>query len=205
MAAALAALLDTLAVVPDTIVGHSAGAAIAARLCLDHAVPARTLVSLNGAWLPWGGLAGAVFPPAARLLAWNAPWVAPLFARRARRPEPLRRLIDGTGSSLDAAGAAYYQRLIGDPRHVAAALRMMASWDLVPLARDLPRLRPALHLLVGETDRTVPPDQAWAVKERLPGAALTRLPGLGHLAHEEQPQRVAALIEAVAAGVVKPA
>ena len=112
MAAALALLLRALAVEPRVVVGHSAGAAIGARLCLDHALPATALISLNGAWLPWGGVARALFPPAARLLAWNEPWVAPLFARRARAPEMLQRLIDGTGSRLDATGTLFYRRLM---------------------------------------------------------------------------------------------
>jgi pimeloyl-ACP methyl ester carboxylesterase len=35
-------------------------------------------------------------------------------------------------------------------------------------------------------------------REPISSAALTRLPGLGHLAHEEAPRRIAALILALA-------
>ena len=42
-------------------------------------------------------------------------------------------------------------------------------------------------LLVGDADRTVPPAQAAQIAPRLRDATLQRLPGLGHLAHEEQP------------------
>jgi magnesium chelatase accessory protein len=62
----------------------------------------------------------------------------------------------------------------------------------------LSRLEPPLFLVVGEQDTTVPPSEARRVRERLPGAEVIRLPGLGHLAHEERPAEVAHLIEALA-------
>jgi magnesium chelatase accessory protein len=77
---------------------------------------------------------------------------------------------------------------------VAAALRMMAGWDLRPLERDLPRLKQPLHLVVGSNDRAVRPSQARQVGALVPIADVIRLPGLGHLAHEERPDKVAALI-----------
>ena len=71
---------------------------------------------------------------------------------------------------------------------------MMANWDLHSFARDLPRLAVPLLLMVGDKDRTVPPAQGAQVLARLSPAAQGRcitLPGLGHLAHEEQPALVA--------------
>jgi magnesium chelatase accessory protein len=74
---------------------------------------------------------------------------------------------------------------------------MMANWDLPALVAKLPRLAVPLDLLVGTRDRTVPPTQAAQVMDRLSPTArgsLIRLDGLGHLAHEEEPARVAALL-----------
>jgi magnesium chelatase accessory protein len=54
-------------------------------------------------------------------------------------------------------------------------------------------------LMVGAKDRTVPPVQGPQVLQRLSPAAQGRcisLPGLGHLAHEEQPELVAGHIVA---------
>ena len=58
----------------------------------------------------------------------------------------------------------------------------------------LPRLRPALALVVADGDRTVPPAEADRVLALMPAAALITLPGLGHLAHEERPERIAELV-----------
>jgi magnesium chelatase accessory protein len=197
MAARLGALLQALGVAPAAVVGHSAGAAIGARLVLDGLARPRALVSLNGAWFPPGGSSGWWYAPMARLLALN-PLAPTLFAWHAARPATLDRLLRGTGSSLDAASRAHYARLAGDVGHVGAVIAMMAAWDLAPLLRDLPRLPGTgaqLHLVAGERDATVPPAQAEALAMRVPGASVHRLPGLGHLAHEESPAAVAALIE----------
>ena len=90
---------------------------------------------------------------------------------------------------------AFYRRLFANPGHVGATLGMMANWNLEPLERDLGRLAPALTLIVGANDRTISPADAGRVRALVPGATIVTLPGLGHLAHEEQPGRVADLIE----------
>jgi magnesium chelatase accessory protein len=203
MAASVGALLQVMQRQPAVIVGHSAGAAVAARLCLDgHAVPG-LIVSLSGAWFPPGGVAGWWYAPAAKLLALN-PLVPHLFAWQAARPTTLKKLLDSTGSHVDANSAACYARLVGDPAHVSAVLAMMAAWDLPPLLQELPRLRPPLALVAAERDTTVPPEQAEALQRRVPAARVHRLPGLGHLAHEEDPVRVAALILGLLAAAATP-
>jgi magnesium chelatase accessory protein len=196
MAKAVAALLSELQITPAIVVGHSAGAAIGLRMVLDGLVPAQAVVSFNGALLPLGGLPGQLFLPAARLLARN-PLVPRLFARHAQDQRVLQRLIGSTGSALDAEGSALYGRLIRSPAHAAGALAMMAGWDLRPLAHDLPSLRVPLRLVAGDNDRTVSPSVAVRVKALVPGATLTRMAGLGHLAHEEAPQAAVKIIEDV--------
>ena len=193
MARAVGNLLGVLKLTPDLIIGHSAGAAIAVRMCLDGYAAPRLVVSLNGAFLPWGGVAGQFFSPMAKLMV-NVPFLPGFFSRRASDPAVLQRLIDGTGSTLDATGVALYRRLVGSPAHVAGALGMMANWDLHTLVHQLPGLKTSLGLVVGTKDRTIPPWQAKRVQGMVqPGlATLTSLDGLGHLAHEERPEMVAA-------------
>lgn len=193
MARAIGALLHALQIAPAAVAGHSAGAAIALRMRLDGLLPGRHLVSLNGALLPLPGLAGLLFPPAARLLSLT-PFAAALFARSASRNGAVERLIASTGSHIDARGIALYARLVRCRAHVAGVLGMMANWDIAPLARDLPRLDAALTLIAARGDRTVPPDCSRRVQRMVADARLIELDGLGHLAHEEAPQRLAALI-----------
>jgi magnesium chelatase accessory protein len=193
MAEALHSLLGVLGAKPALVVGHSAGAAILARMSLDGHIAPHGLVSLNGALLPLRGAAGHIFSPLAKLLAVN-PLVPRLFALRAADRSVVEGLIRATGSTLRPAGVELYARLLRNPGHVAGALSMMANWDLRPLERDLPRLEPALVLVVGDADRTVPPSEAGRVRALLPSAELVTLPRLGHLAHEEQPERIAELV-----------
>jgi magnesium chelatase accessory protein len=185
---------------PALVVGHSAGAAIAARAALDGGLAPRSVVSLNGALQGWRGPAAVLFSPLARLLA-ATPLVPGLIARRAADREVVERLVGNTGSRLDRRGVDHYARTVRNPAHVAGALQMMANWDLVPLERDLPRLGERLLLVAGANDRTVTPAESRNAHARTPGSRLVVLPGLGHLAHEEAPETVAAAIESFEARV----
>jgi magnesium chelatase accessory protein len=197
MAQGVAAVLAALGVPPSLVVGHSAGAAIACRMALDGLLAPERLLSVNGALEPLDGWAGQFFSPLAKLLA-KAPLVPELFSWRAAQSDVLQKLLDGTGSQLDAQGQALYRQLIGNPGHAAAALAMMAHWDLHALWRDLPRLRTPLALAVGSEDVIVPPQGAKRVAAALlhqPKPSVSVLDGLGHLAHEEQPHAIAALVQ----------
>ncbi|HEX8417847.1 MAG TPA: alpha/beta fold hydrolase BchO [Methylobacterium sp.] len=204
MGQALDALLRGLDVRPDLVVGHSAGAAILVRLCLDAGIEPRLLVALNGALTPFPGLASVLFPSMARMLFLN-PVTPKIFAWSADQPA-VERLIRGTGSRLDAQGLELYRRLFRHPGHVAGALGMMANWDLAGLDRDIRRLRVRTLLVVGGDDKAIAPETAFALQKRLPDARVELMRNLGHLAHEEAPERVAAILvrEARALGVLGP-
>lgn len=193
MAAAVGELLRVLNLTPILAAGHSAGAAILLRMALDGAIAPASIISFNGALQPLGDKAAAFFTRAARLLV-GLPFVPGLFAWRAQDRSVSERLLMDTGSRIDALGLDCYARLFRNSGHVAAALTMMAHWDLLPLLRDLPRLQARLLLVVGANDRAVPPAQAERVRARLPAARILTLPGLGHLAHEEQPRRFVDLL-----------
>jgi magnesium chelatase accessory protein len=191
-------LLRVMALQPTLVAGHSAGAAVLARMCLDGAIAPRALVSLNGALLPMHGLAGEVFSPVAKLLA-AMPLVPHLFATWVDDRRAVERLIRDTGSTIDAEGITLYWRLARTRAQVAGALGMMANWNLRSLCAELPRLTIPLVLIVGGNDRTVPPADAARVRDLVPGARLVTLSGLGHLAHEEKPELCAMLIAECAA------
>lgn len=206
MARSLDQLLRALDVRPAVAAGHSAGAAILLRMCLDGRIAPAGLVSLNGALLPFDGLAGRVFPLMANLLFLN-PVTPRVFAWRAGDRSRVERLIRDTGSRLDREGIDLYQRLFRSPRHVASALGMMVGWKLDTLLGDLPRLQTPLVLVVGANDRAVPPATSRRVQELVSGAELVSLPDLGHLAHEERPAVVADIVVQLARrlGVLPPA
>jgi magnesium chelatase accessory protein len=191
VAGAVAALLDALQRRPVLVVAHSAGAAVALQLVLHEGLQPERVVGVNAAVLPLQGPVGRLFLPAARLLSAN-PLVAPGFAAWAALPGATRRLLKGTGSRIDPLGERCYHHLVADARHARGALRLMASWDLAALERDLHALRVPLVLLAGAADRMLPPSHAWRVQQRLRGVTVHELPGLGHLAHEEDPALVAA-------------
>lgn len=197
VAAGVVALLGALGQAPRIILGHSAGAAIGVRMALDNAAAYDRVVGINAALLPFPGPFGAWAPVLARGLFYN-PLAVALFAARAAQPGAVRALMRGTGSELDARGLELYQRLFRKAGHIEATIGLMAHWDLVALRRELRDLRVALDLIVGDNDRAVPPDAAPSLRGVGPRISVTRLSGLGHLAHEEAPARVAGAVLAYA-------
>ena len=91
-------------------------------------------------------------------------------------------------------------------RHVAAALGMMANWDLETLSEDLQRLKTRLTLIAASNDKAVPSDVAFKVQDIVPGSKVILLRGMGHLAHEEKPAEVAEFVfsEAAPYGILTP-
>lgn len=192
----VAALLHELKISPTVIAGHSAGAAVAARMILDQSISPAALVSLSGAFIAFGGLAGQFFSPVAKLLAAGSV-ASRFFAWQANDPAIVQKLVRTTGSLLDDVGMDLYARLVRSPGHVSAALAMMAHWDLEPLERELPRLSLPVWMVAAENDTTVPAIQAAQIARRLPRSHQVLWPMLGHLAHEESPAQCVALLKSV--------
>jgi magnesium chelatase accessory protein len=194
MAAGIADLLAQLRVQPEFCAGHSAGAAILVQMCLDGLIAPKALISLNGALLPFKHAVSPLIAPLAKLFA-RSPLVPFIFSMHAADPRVVDRLLRGTGSAIDADGAKFYARLAARSGHAGAALTMMANWDLPALQPRLKHLAVPVLLAAGGNDRSIPPEDADRLAAILPRARVQRLPGLGHLAHEEQPRQAAALIE----------
>lgn len=198
VAASIAALTQALGLPPALTIGHSAGAAIAMTMVQHQLAPPQAVIGLGGALLPFPGMAGKLFPALARLLFVN-PLMPEIFAMRARVPGEIASFIErSTGSQLDVTGLALYTRLLKSSGHIAGALGLMANWDLEPLETALPTLDLPVLLAHGERDKTIPSATSRTVAARLPRGQALILPGLGHLAHEEDPAGHAALITAFA-------
>ena len=195
MARSLGALLTKIDIDPRFAVGHSAGAAIAVHMASEGRF-AGGVVCLNGALRPFPGAAGHIFPAMAKLLFLN-PVAQQVFAWRAARPGAVARLIGSTGSTIDAAGLHYYEALLTTTGHIAGALGMMARWDLQALQASFSGFSPPLTLVAAERDHAVPPKVAEEVQALVPHSRVIRLPRLGHLAHEEDPEQLAQIVRQV--------
>lgn len=188
------ALLADQGIVPDIVVGHSAGGAIALRLALDLDPAPRQVIAINPAIGEFRGAAGAVFPVLARMLA-LVPGPASIFARCATSPAQVRRLIESTGSRIDDRGLDLYRHLLSDPAHVTATLAMMARWDLSEVSGDLHRLDVPTLFILGERDRAVPPCKARRVAAANTAIRLGPSLELGHLLHEEDPATLSDVVD----------
>lgn len=192
MAADLAALLHRLDVAPAAAIGHSAGGALALRLAEALPQAPRAAIGLNPALDDFGGAAGWLFPIMAKALAVN-PFVAPTVSRLTTA-RGVERLIRATGSEIDAVGLACYRACLASTAHVDGTLTMMAQWRLEGLRRRLGRLALPVLFLTGDRDGAVPPEGAVRAAAEMPEASHRSLGPLGHLAHEEEPERAAAAI-----------
>ncbi len=181
-------LLAHLNATPKLIIAHSAGAAIALELA-RNITPAPKIIAINAALANFPGLAGVLFPALAKLLTLN-PFIPGLFASFSSAPKRVAKLIGSTGSNLSQNQLDRYQQLISKRSHVDATLAMMAQWSLADLLQDLPQMKAETVFLVGEQDKTVPPQTSRDVASRMPNASLITYPNLGHLAHEEDPNLV---------------
>lgn len=189
----LTALLTKHDLLPEAIIGHSAGAAVGLELLSRLPRPVQGIVTLNGAFAEFDGVAGWLFPMLAKMLALN-PFTALIFANTTT-PRSTAQLIEATGSELSEAQLNLYYRLVRDRAHVAGALAMMSRWDLRPLGRKMPSLTTPALLLTGARDKAVAPQVSAEAARKLPNAETRTLPALGHLMHEERPDMIAAEIE----------
>jgi magnesium chelatase accessory protein len=151
------------------------------------------VVGINAALGTFDGAAGWLFPLMAKLLA-ATPMVPQLFSRLSGTPDRVEALLASTGSKIDAAGRGQYLRLLQMSNHVDATLLMMAQWKLDGLLARLPEMAARVLLITGAVDATVPPGVSERAAVRSAGAIWVNLPGLGHLAHEEDAAAVAAVV-----------
>ncbi len=193
MARGIAALMQAMALSPEIVVGHSAGAAILASICAHKKLHPKRYVSFNGAFYPFGGIAGSLFSPIAKLIAFNS-FVPRLLSGVASRSK-VERLLKDTGSDISPRGVELYYDLFRQADHVAAALGMMAAWDLRGMDDNLVRIDAECLFVSGKRDKAVPPETADRAASRCTKAKVMQFDGYGHLLHEENPALAADIIK----------
>jgi magnesium chelatase accessory protein len=85
---------------------------------------------------------------------------------------------------------ACYETLFGNSHHTKGGLSMMANWDLPTLKTRMHEVSNPILMVHSDRDAAIPLDWAREVHSWLPTSELKVLKGLGHLAHEEAPERV---------------
>ncbi|MCI5113122.1 MAG: alpha/beta fold hydrolase [Marivita sp.] len=171
------------------ILAHSAGGALALRI-LQKSERRIPLLAVNPALTPFKGLAGVLFPIAARVVALS-PIMARMIKRKMSGPGQVVSLMETTGSKISPEGLNLYAKLFRSDAHLDGTLLMMAQWKLDGLVADLPDITVPCTFLIGENDKAVPPQSVRESAEKLRDATVQPFEGYGHLLHEEAPDLVA--------------
>ena len=170
------------------VLAHSAGAALGLRILHNSGLKV-PLVAVNPALTPFKGLAGVLFPMAARLVAMS-PLMANIIKRRMSGPGQVVSLMNTTGSKISPEGLNLYAKLFRNQNHLDGTLLMMAQWKLDGLMADLPKIDVPCTFLIGENDKAVPPSSVKDAARKMPDARVVSYSGYGHLLHEEAPDLV---------------
>ena len=181
-------LIEKISFVPDLIVGHSAGAAIAVLLS-EKIKPKCAIIGINAAFGEFPGLAGIMFPIFAKIIA-VLPYSSDILASLSKNSERTEKLIANTGSKITNDRLEYYKVLFSEPNHVKGTLKLMAEWDLSKFLKDLKNSNSNIYFLVGNLDKTVPISVSRKWSQILTKSQYNEIGGAGHLVHEEKPYEV---------------
>lgn len=181
----LLALLDALGLQQVALAGHSMGGRLAWRLAAQHPerVARLVLVAPDGFESPGFGYGK---PPDVGFAAALLPYALPRAALRAGLAPAW-----GDEARLGDATIDRYHQLLRAPGNRRAVLDRLAQLRLQDPRPLLAGLAMPVLLVWGEADRMIPPRHAQDWLQALPaatGARLLRLPGLGHVPQEEDPQ-----------------
>ncbi len=178
------------------LVGHSAGAVLAAQLVAGGHVGARGLVLIAPAL-------DAAPPPLARVLT-GVPGAGPIGVAALRvavlGAEPLLKAMGRHRSALTDATAAETARLLRRPGTASALVHLTQNWQPPAVLESLSAIDIPALVVGGADDRIVSRAMHETVAERL-GAELHLLDDVGHAAHEQAPDVVGALIGAFVDGI----
>lgn len=198
--------LRRLGIGPTVVVGHSLGGAVAARLALDHPDVAGTLLLIAPVTHPWpGGDISWYYHPAASLLG-------QLFTRTIATPAGLLLMeptIRAVFAPQDPPPGGDYVEAARVPLALRPATFRANAQDVAMLydamteqSRRYGELKLPTAVIAGDADPIVhTPTHAIPFAASVPGARLTVLPGIGHMLHHTNPDRVIAEIQRLASEI----
>ena len=200
-AAQLHAAAKTMGVSKPILVGHSWGASVALAWAEEHPDDVAGVVSVSGVTQPWGG----VVPLLDTLGFGNL--IAGMYTRRLARTAE-------TGGIEDFLQRAFrpqrvptgYTDYVGGPLAVRAATLKANADDLAntnpavsEVAARYADLRTPVEIMHGDRDWLLDIEQhGVATASAIPGAELTALPGVGHMAHHARTDALENLIDKLA-------
>jgi len=189
----LADVLDAFGHERVSLIASSYGCAPAIRLALDDPGRVERLVLINSVGCPRGGHS-AERVLRIRLIeallrrALRTSWMGrSIFASRLCKSYADRALA--TGEVVDF----YYRQLLGE-RGERTFLATLKRFDERALAMQIQRLSCETLILWGGRDKVLPIASGAWLHKRIAGSRLEILEDCGHLPHEEDPERVNALI-----------
>jgi pyruvate dehydrogenase E2 component (dihydrolipoamide acetyltransferase) len=185
LADTVAAALDALGVAEAHLVGHSLGAAVAARLAIDHTGLARTLTLISPAGLSQTGVSEEFLSGV-------------IDAQRARDLKPVMEMLlaDPAMVTKDMVeDVLKFKRLDGVEEALSALRdRMVEGNDAAALRADLAAIPSAL-VIASKDDRIVGAPDESALP---PGFRVVWIDGAGHMPHLEKAAEVnGLLVEAI--------
>ncbi len=178
----LLALLDALAIPRAHVAGHSFGGRLAWKLAALHGARVDRLVLIAP-----DGFQSLLF-------RYGRPTHVPFIFHLARHvlPRSLVRMAlmqaYADPRRVTEALVERYHDLLRAPGVREASLARLSQTVLEPPEPLLRRIQSPTLLLWGERDHIIPPTRAGDFLRAIPKARLARLPGVGHLPHEEAPR-----------------
>lgn len=191
-AALIGRIISRLGVAGATLVGHSAGALVAAAVALREPRIVHALVLESPAIDDDLGP-----PPIVRRFARTGPGLVfgpPML--RVAWPLAVRAGVRRSYADPIAAGAASarVRRSLARPGWADDLWARTRHWEPAGVARRLDELDHPTLVVAGPDDRIVSPARARAVAARIRGAELVTVAGTGHVPHEERPEEFADLV-----------
>ncbi|MBY8975187.1 alpha/beta hydrolase [Rhodobacteraceae bacterium NNCM2] len=183
------------------VVGHSWGGALALSWALQYPDETAGIIPVSGVTMPYKGVAqvfGALGLDTVVVNAYSAYMqrvaarggIDSFIARVFRPLEPPEGYLDYVGAPL-----ALREKTVAanseDLQHVNEALLRMAP--------DHPSLKPKVEIIHGREDFIDASHHAVPLANRVPGAGLTILPGVGHMAHHANIEAIRAASERIVA------
>ncbi|MEE2565678.1 alpha/beta fold hydrolase [Hyphobacterium marinum] len=175
-------LMDTLGIDTAIIGGNSLGGLAAWRFAADHPDRVTALVLVAPGGYSINGVTeepvAVPAPVAAYLLNAPAPFVAAATAQ-----------LYGDPSRLDPAVSERIAAMMARDGNGAAMVARLEVFTLPEPGADLARITAPTLILHGGADRMIPLDHSRQMSAAIPNARLVTHDDLGHVPHQEDPQR----------------